>query len=166
MAKQFMCDICSKGPFNGDHGVTVHKQRMHKKGKTWSTAPKNKGKPKKGGKQAIEDILAENPAGLQVQDIHKALKKRGFKLNPNYISQAAATLPNVMRIERGVYRLKKMPSPKPTAATGTALVHEAQTEAKAKNLPPEALLLRIETLEAQNRALHDAHMSLLRGVTV
>lgn len=176
MAKKNMCPKCGEGPFKGEQGMRLHETRKHSAfGKTWGSTRgmtrKGKGKRKNhsGAKETIEEILAEHPEGYQVKDIFRELKRRGHKVNINYISSAAATMPNLMRIERGVYRLKEMPKPN----VGTRLVHQAQAEAhqaqaeaqQQTEIPREALLLRIDTLILQNRALRNAHMSLLNGVT-
>ena len=173
MAKR--CDVCNKS-FKNARGVEVHKMRIVACGgaraaawgsgrKTTSRLKGRKGKGKGNGREVIRSILGNHPQGLTVDRIAEGLKERGFKLNPNYVSQSAASDPNVVRVTRGVYRLRK--NRKSPNQTGATVVMEAVTEAQARtDLPREALLLRIETLEAQVRAVHDAHLSLLRGVIV
>ena len=118
------------------------------------------------GRDAIRRILSEHPQGLPTAQIFAELTSSGFpKINQNYVSQDAIHDSGIVRVERGVYRLKKVRlSSGLTAAAGTAVVKEAVEEASAINLPRETLLLRIDHLETQNRALQDAHQALLRGM--
>lgn len=168
------CDNCKK-PFKNAHGVTVHKLRNEACGGkkiTWgSTRGRVKTIPKRSGtgetgREAIRRILGDHPQGLPLQQISSELKIGGFKLRQGYVSQAAASDPTLVRVERGVYRLKKN-AQRPVNA-GAAVVQAAVIEAKTgmTHLPREALLLRIETLETQNRALQDAHLSFVRGVFI
>lgn len=173
------CDVCNK-PFKNAHGVAVHKQRSPagspcKEGLTEiSQTRRNRRSPSKrivgkngeSGKEAIRQILADHPQGLSTDKIFAELQQRGLKPHTNYVSQAAAADPSVVRVERGVYRLKKGLKSTLPQQTGTAVVQDAIDESKAHTLPREALLLRIETLESHNRALRDAHLSLIRGVFV
>ena len=98
---------------------------------------------------------------MSVKDITAELKRRGHKFNANYASQTASSLPEVSRIGAGMYRLDKQSS----VAVAPAPV-KTQTEEVVKELPREVLLLQIETLQNQNRALHAAHSSLMRGILV
>lgn len=170
MAKQ--CDVCSRS-FKNSHGVSVHKMRTPACGGTavsWGAGKKSTGRRPKGsngesGREAIRQILTDHPQGLPASKIFEELQKRGLQFNPNYVSQAAGQDPNLIRVGRGVYRLKGKGNKKPVAqTTTTAIQTEVQTE--VMKLPREALLLRIEILETQNRALQDAHLSLMRGVFV
>lgn len=162
------CDVCNK-PFKNAHGVSTHKTRTPACGGTamsWGAGAK---KPAKegSGKAAIREILADHPQGLGTAEIRTEMEERGFNMNANYISQAAAGDPGLVRVERGRYRLKSKVGRAPQRS-GTSVVQEAVAEAKSgiTNMPREALLLRIETLETQSRALHDAHLSLMRGLFV
>lgn len=171
------CDIC-KQSFKNAHGVRMHKLRNETCGGgvvAWGSTKGRKakktrakiGKNGESGREAIRRILTDHPQGMALPQIFDGLKKNGLKVNQNYVSQAAASDPTIVRVERGVYRLKKNVLRGLTAATtaGTAVVEAAKTEAMSiDDLPREALLLRIETLETQQRALHEAHLSLLRGV--
>ena len=170
------CDIC-KGSFKNAHGVSIHKLRSRAcGGKTWgntagrttkrkSTGNRPRGTSGESGKEAIREILANHPQGLGTSEIRTQLEARGFRLNANYIFQAAASSPGIVRVDRGKYRLRGNVARR-LQKSGTTVVKEAVEEAKSVSLPREALLLRIETLETQNRALQDAHMSLIRGVFV
>ena len=171
MAKQ-QCDECNE-TFKNAQGVAIHKRRSQScgGGVTWGkkTTKRKSSKLKLGyngesGRDAIRRILSEHPQGLPLPQIFDGLKESGLKVNQNYVSQAAASDPTIVRVERGVYRLKKNARGL-TATAGAAVVETAKTEATGMtHLPREALLLRIETLETQNRALQDAHLSLIRGV--
>ena len=182
MAKQ--CNVCNKS-FKNAHGVSVHKRRSADCGERkepWSgTAGRTtrqttrgrkstrlRGSNGESGKEAIRKILADHPQGLETADIHTRLEDRGFRLKANYVSQVAAKDPSLVRVERGRYRLKGNAAKRASQRSGTSVVQEAVTEAKSgiTHIPREALLLRIETLETQNRALHDAHLSLMRGIFV
>ncbi len=170
------CDQCKK-PFKNAHGVVVHKLRSAACGGkkvTWGSTKGQKSKRIKvgrngeNGRDAIRQILSDHPQGMPLQQIYAELKQRGIKVNAGYVSQAAASDPNLVRVERGVYRLKK--NARVSTRAGATVVQEAVVEAKAgltiAHLPREALLLRIESLETQNRALRDAHLTLIRGAFV
>ena len=176
MAKQ--CDVCNK-PFKNAKGVVMHKLRSpacgggkvawgSTTGKRKSTRNRLRGSNGKSGREAIREILADHPQGLETADIRTQLESRGFHLNTNYVSQAVASDSSLVRVERGRYRLKGNVARRASQRSGASVVQEAVTEAKSgiTHLPREALLLRIETLETQNRALHDAHLSLMRGIFV
>ncbi len=171
------CNVCSK-PFKNSQGVSLHKLRSTCGGKipAWgttlskkrqSTAMRARGTNGESGREAIRAILTNHPPGLPTKEIFDALKERGFKqLNANYVSQAVAGDPILVATRRGFYCIKKQrPRKQPI---GVATVQEAVDEADAglTHMPREALLLRIETLEAQSKALQDAHVTLLRGAFV
>lgn len=162
------CDVCNK-PFKNAHGVSTHKTRTPACGGTamsWGAGAKKPAirEAKEGsGKEAIREILKDHPQGLPTAEIRAVLESQGFHLNANYISQVAAVDPRIIRVKRGLYRLKA----NVTQRAGASVVKEAVKEIQSGlTLPREALLLRIETLETQNRALHDAHLSLMRGIFV
>lgn len=167
MAKR--CNVCDK-PFKNARGVNTHKIRSEACGGvkvTWgSTKGRKKAGPKLGrngesGREAIQQILSNHPQGLPLPQILAELQQRGIKVRHNYISQTAANDPSIVRVERGVYRLKKNAL---SAQAGTTVVKEAVAEATGMTrMPVEALLLRIETLETQNRALQEAHITFVRG---
>jgi len=172
------CDVCGKS-FKNSHGISVHKIRTDCGGSTPSSrlatrkAPKSNGKRptnNKGenGRQAIHRILGDHPQGLPVTKIFEELKKDGLTYHQHYVSQAAASDPTIVRIGRGVYRLKNNVRQSSVKQNGITTVQEATIEVQPgpPDMPREALLLRIETLETQNRALHDAHLSLMRGIFV
>lgn len=171
------CDVCGKY-YKNAHGVDVHKKRSEcGAGMTWGPGRKPNAPVKKrlserkkvgnngeSGKDAIRRILADQPQGLPVHKITAELEQNGFKIHTNYVSQHAATDPTIVRVERGVYRLKRG---LPTQRTGTTVVQEAIAQTKITplaDLPREALVLQIEHLERNARAILDAHMVLLRGV--
>jgi hypothetical protein len=113
--------------------------------------------------------LTDHPQGLPVTKIFEQLKSSGLHCHKHYVSQAAAADPSIVRVERGIYRLKNNVRRNATKQTGTTtVVKEAEVEVQSglPDMPRETLLLRIETLETQNRALHDAHLSLMRGIFV
>lgn len=154
------CEYCRRS-FNTAHGVKVHQQRTPACG---GKDVRRKTKTVNGvtGKEVIREILAQHPEGLRTNEIFDELTRRGFKLNSNYVTQAAAMDPNLVRVERGMYRLKNGVRSK---SVGTQVVESAKTEVMSglNSMPREALLLRIEVLEAQFKALQDAHLSLIRG---
>lgn len=171
------CDVCKK-PFKNSRGVAVHKNRTPACGGkkvVWSQSARRKKTTKhlgargETGREAIHEILGDHPQGLPVSKISTRLKDRGFHVASQYITQVASTDPSIIRVKRGIYRLKGSRSSEPLRNSGTKVVQDAVNEVKAETrltLPRETLLLRIETLESQNRALLDAHMSLVRGVFV
>lgn len=160
------CDECG-GAFKNAHGIAVHKMRSKTCGENTPDASRPRGANGESGREAIRDILASSPQGLPVNEIFVALKKRGLNLNPNFVSQAASRDKSIKRIGRGIYRLKTDAFGRLEARTGTTIVEEAVAEATAislKDMPVEALMLRIETLETQNRAFHNAHLELMKGI--
>lgn len=173
MAKR--CDVCNK-PFKNAQGVAMHKSRTPACGGkkvAWGQGrktrrPSHRGNQGESGKEAIRQILEQHPQGLASKKIHAELEERGFSVYAGYITQTASSDPTIVRVRRGIYRLKRQPgrprnNDASSKAIGTRLVREAGSEAQAGIMPRETLLLRIETLETQNRALLDAHQSLLRG---
>lgn len=169
MAKK--CDICNE-TFKNALGVTVHKRRTPACGGkqvSWTSArkmPRKRGRGGETGKQAIHRILADHPQGLPVKQILTELSNNGFKVASGYVTQTAAADSEIVKVERGVYRLKN--NLRQAQQTGTTVVQQAVAEVKAglTDMPREALLLRIEMLENQTRALQDAHMALVRGAFV
>lgn len=169
MAKQ--CDVCSK-PFKNAHGVAIHKLRSKDCGgkDKWGGARvkgRSKNKVRGAGREAIRQLLMDQPRGLSIADIRNQLEQKGLKVSPSYVSQATASDHSLVRVGRGVYRLKaNLRRQSGAAAVRLAQKTVQETQTGITSLPREALLLRIETLESQNRALQDAHMSLIRGVFV
>lgn len=168
MAKQ--CDICDN-TFKNAHGVAIHKLRNKSCGSkgskgTWGGARvKKQSKKRENGREVIRQLLKDQPGGLSIVDIRDQLKQKGLKVSPTYVSQATASDHSLVRVGRGVYRLRANVRRQDGAAADRAEQDTGQeTQTGIASLPREALLLRIETLESQNRALQDAHMSLIRGV--
>lgn len=159
------CSKCGK-TYDTTLGLQRHQQRSKSCGGKQAGGKRRK-KTVTGGRDAIHEILRDHPQGLSTTQIFAALKERGFNLNSNYICQAAAADKSIIRIGRGQYRLKANAMSRSTQSAGTQAVAEAVTEAtRVAELPREALLLRIETLENQLRAMQDAHMSFIRGTLV
>jgi len=174
------CDLCGKS-FASPHGVSVHKVRSSCGGgnpvKNRSSSRRKKavvGKNGESGKDAIRRMLSENPKGMAVCDITADLRKEGFKFADNYVAGVASKDPDLIRLERGSYRLKKNKLLQSTHHTVSATTPQtAATAVQEIELPREALLVRIDSLEAQNktletqnRALQDAHITLMRGMLV
>lgn len=151
MAK-YRCNKCDKS-FDKEQGLSMHFKRKHTAaGKTWgkgksqsmTAATSRRGE---GIQEKVRRVLASHPNGLQVKHIITELRSIGYRPSGNvsgYISTTCSTDPDLIRVERGVYRLKTIPTPEVAA-------QESATEEVTHSVP--ALLVRIEHLQTERDAL-------------
>ena len=157
------CDFEAKN----EMGLNIHHQRIHtSKGKTWGRS--NLKQPTssnthqlvfnrtRGSSQILHDLLKDKPEGMQIQDLAAELKKRRINTSAAAISQRLAKDSEVIKISRGVYCLRDR---------GGEQINQPAPKRPEPNLPREALLVRIEQLEAANAALVATAGHLLRGVS-
>ena len=108
---------------------------------------------------------------MRIADIAKAMQGKGYRPNEDprdiagAVGQMAAIEPTVVRTERGVYRIKPGLTAKKPPATTTNPQPIVDEPTGKEALSKDALLVTVELLEMHNRALHDAHIALLRGMT-
>lgn len=169
---QFTCPKCKKS-FEKQHGLNMHKIRAHGPSKTWGPNKPNKQKAD-SPKEVLHSILLEHPDGLAIADLAGKMVAKGCKSdNPTYIAQIARKDPDIRKAagRGGAYFLKKralkriqLQSPPPTETLPIV--------PQLRDLTKEELIARVEILSVRcdqwllkNKALSDAGLVLMRGLT-
>lgn len=107
------------------------------------------------------EILSRHPDGISCKAIAEQMQKGGY--NPNSkreiiaqrVSSSASKMNEVVRVGRGIYRLRK-PSVQPESTVN-------KSGLTAPKLPVEALFIQIEHLTQENNRLRRAATILMSG---
>ena len=172
MAK-LKCPKCSK-VFKGPQGLAMHHKR--KTGprcqytKKWGSPANQHTTPSKPpvtrakhgrAKDMLRHVLTDHPEGLKIKDIIAGMKRIGYRSSGDaagYVSTTAAGDPGIVRVERGKYRLKQ------SLLEELRPVAQLVVEEEVAEMPREALLLRIEQLTRETKALRTAHMTFVQEI--
>lgn len=175
--KKFKCDHCLSS-YDSIVSLKQHMRRMHNV-RTRPFIKRNKTVIKSESRINLKDALynvlgrSEHSEGLPVPRLVAELKKEGYGRKAKarniagYIPTIAAKDPNLIRVERGMYRLKagvSAPNNIPTAETTVPAVIEIETPPVVKEVSRDAVEIRNAHLEAQRNGLINALTALTRSM--